>query len=276
MSLKPLADHVPPWDWDDDHKALILDTLVDGDADASERTLAAEMAGSIVMIDDEIAEILLQLAADTGLSDELRAACAISLGPALEECSAMELDSSTENNLLDVFGDESISKTVYKRIQAGLYRLYEAAASPLEVQRRALEASIRAPEDWHEQAVSRAWQSNDPRWQLTAVFCMGWIEGFHDETAEALDSDDPEILEHALRAAGNKEIQSGWRTAVSLAVDVDTPKPLRLAAIEAVAAIRPQQAYSALEDLLYCGDEEIEQTVEEALDQPVEDDDDLF
>ena len=47
-----------------------------------------------------------------------------------------------------------------------------------EVKRPILEASVRAPEKWHKNAVAAAYRSKDEDWKLTAVFCMRFIRGF--------------------------------------------------------------------------------------------------
>ena len=49
---------------------------------------------------------------------------------------------------------------------------------PKDVRREILEASVRAPQDWHQEAVRMAYSSDDESWRLTAVFCMCYIRGF--------------------------------------------------------------------------------------------------
>lgn len=43
---------------------------------------------------------------------------------------------------------------------------------PKEVRRRVLEGSVRAPQDWHKDAITEAYAGNDELWKLTAVFAM--------------------------------------------------------------------------------------------------------
>jgi hypothetical protein len=52
----------------------------------------------------------------------------------------------------------------------------------MKVRRRVLEASVRAPQDWHQEAIREAYSSGDESWRLTAVFCMRFVRGFKDQT----------------------------------------------------------------------------------------------
>jgi hypothetical protein len=45
---------------------------------------------------------------------------------------------------------------------------------------RILEASVRAPQDRHPDAVRAAYASGDAAWKLTAVFRMADVRGFED------------------------------------------------------------------------------------------------
>jgi hypothetical protein len=51
-----------------------------------------------------------------------------------------------------------------------------------------LEASVRAPQDWHLDAIREAYSSTDEAWSLTAVFCMRFVRGFNEQILEALES----------------------------------------------------------------------------------------
>jgi HEAT repeat protein len=94
---------------------------------------------------------------------------------------------------------------------------------------------------------------------LTAVFSMRWVRGFDDQILEALKSADPEIHYEAVRAAGNWGLAAAWSHIVALVHDAGAPKPLLLAAIGAVASIRPA------EDLADSDDEEIAEAADEAI-----------
>ncbi len=136
---------------------------------------------------------------------------------------------------------------------------------PEEVRRRILEASVRAPQNWHQPAIPSAYASDDADWKLTAVFCMCWVSGFDSQILEALKSEDPEIHLEAVHAAGNWELDEAWPHVVELVTSADTDKPLLLAAIDAVASLRPEEAGEILADLTGSDDEDIADAAEEAL-----------
>jgi len=83
MDLQTLRD-TPPWEWPEDAGAILLDVLRDGRAAEADRLLAAELAGELTAIDDELARALLSILGSGGESEELRGRAAISLGPVLE------------------------------------------------------------------------------------------------------------------------------------------------------------------------------------------------
>jgi len=70
-------------------------------------------------------------------------------------------------------------------IQDTLHRLYLDNSNPKEARRRILEASVRAPENWHHNAINSAYSSGDKDWMLTAVFSMRWVRGFECQILEA-------------------------------------------------------------------------------------------
>jgi HEAT repeat protein len=94
---------------------------------------------------------------------------------------------------------------------------------------------------------------------------MRFVSGFDDEILEALGSDDAEVHYHAVCAAGNWEGNAAWSHIADLVTSDDTDKSLRLAAIEAVAGIRPQQAVELLVDLTDVADDDIVEAAYEAL-----------
>ena len=98
--------------------------------------------------------------------------------------------------------DVPVAERTFHRIGESLRKLYMDAGVPEEVRRRILEASVRAPEDWHEEAVRAAYGSDDDAWRLTAVFCMRFVRGFDEQIVEALDSENPDIHYEAVCAAG--------------------------------------------------------------------------
>ena len=255
MDLKTLYD-TPPWDWPEGTAKMFLGILRDDQADESERLLAAELAGDSTVINDDLADALLSILRNGDESEELRGKAVISLGPALEYA------------YMDGFEDPDevpISEETFSGIQESLRELYMDAGVPKEVRRRILEASVRAPQDWHQDAILAAYSNDDESWRLTAVFCMRFVRGFNDQILEALETENQDIHYEAVCAAGNWEVDAAWSHIASLVTKEETEKSLLLAAIEAVAGIRPQEVAEILIDLTDSDDEDIVEAAYEAM-----------
>jgi HEAT repeat protein len=94
---------------------------------------------------------------------------------------------------------------------------------------------------------------------------MRFVNGFEREIVEALDSDDEDVFYQAVVAAGEWGVEEGWPHVTTLLESEATDKPLLLAAIEAAASIRPDEASAVLDHLLDSDDEDVVDAVEEAL-----------
>src|SRR6202521_5674419 len=193
MDLKILQD-TPPWDWPRDAGKTFQEILIDHQADESDRVIAAELAGDMVVINDELADSLLTIIRSPDEPEQLRSTAAIALGPVLEQ---------TDLDGFDFPDDPPITERTFRNIQDSLQKLYFDDSIPKEVRRRILEASVRAPETWHQDAIRAAYSSGDRDWMLTAVFSMRRVRGFDDRILEALKSADPDIHYEAVVAAGN-------------------------------------------------------------------------
>jgi hypothetical protein len=254
MNLQVLKD-TPPWDWPLDTGKALLDLLQDNEAQDADLILGAEFAGDLTVVNDDLVGALLSLLR-SGRSDKVRARAAIALGPVLEEMDTRD----TED-----WDDPPISERMFQTTQLTLQSLYADAAVPTEVRRRILEASVRAYQDWHRDAIRAAYMSNEEHWKLTAVFCMGHVRGFDSQILEALDSANPEIHIEAIRAAANWEIDAAWPHVAALLTSPMTEKSLLLAAIEASAMIRPHDALAILNSLAESGDEDLVAAVDDAI-----------
>lgn len=255
MNLKALKE-TPPWEWPNGLGKELLDLLLDQQAEESERLLAAELAGDFTVIDDALVGALLSTLANRTASVELRSQAALSLGPLLEHSDLEGFDEPSEM---------PVSEPALRRTQAALQQLYRDLTIPALVRRRILEASVRAPEDWHTEAVRNAYASDDRDWQLTAVFCMRFVRGFSDQILDALESPDQDVHGEALLAAGTWELDAAWPHIAALVSSEHTEKPLLLAAIEALASIRPREAAALLSELGDSDDEDIAEAVFEAI-----------
>jgi len=270
MDIKSLRE-TPPWDWPGDADRTFQKLLRNRAADPADRLIAAELAGDLTVMDNDLANVLLTVLRNKEEPEELRASAAIAFGPVLE-VAFTELDED-----MDGFYDPEmvpISEGQFHTIQDALRRIYNDTAAPKLVRRRILEASVRAPEDWHAEAVREAYASGDPEWVLTAVFAMGEVRGFEKETLEALQSADPQIHYQAVVAAGAQELDAAWPHVLALATDDGTEKDLRMAAILAIGSIRPAEAKVLLWELSDSDDEDIAAAADEALSLMLPDDDD--
>jgi len=245
-----------PWQWPDSARNVLLDALRNPGAPPSDRVLAAELLGHVVVMDDQVAHTLLSIAQDDRSAEALRAQAAISLGPILEQA---DVDGFDDSDMVP------ITEKTFREIQRTLHKLYADTGVPKFVRRRALEGAVRAPQEWQKAALRAAWSSDDEEWKVTAVFGMAYVHGFEDEILEALHSPNEDIHYQAVVAAGEREVKGAWRHIVSLLASRTTDKALLLAAIGAVATIRPDEAREVLDDLAGSDDPEVVEAVHEAL-----------
>ncbi len=255
MDLRFLND-VAPWDWPEDAGEALLKVIGDHAAEESDRRLAANLAGNLTVVDEELATALLSILRNQQEPDNLRATAASSLGPALEH--------------MEVFGFEDpddilLSEAMFHEIQQALHGLYSEESVSKELRRRSLEAAVHAPQDWHVEAIRAAYASDDGEWRLTAVYGMRFVGGFVQQILEALDSDNPDIRFEAVCAAGNWGIDAAWSQVAALVTEQQTERSLLLAAIDAVAGIRPQEAAELLSTLACSEDEDVADAACEAL-----------
>lgn len=254
MNIKNLLD-IPAWEWPEDAGEMLLEVLHDEHADASQRMLAAELSGDLVVVNDEIARELLSIALDEKEPEQLRAQAVISLAPAVEEAYVYE----------DEPDEAPISEAMFEEIKEALRKLYFDAGAPEEVRRRTLEVSARAPQGWHRKEVLDAYSGNSEKWKLTAVFCMRFIRGFDNQIIESLDSMDPDIHYEAVVAAGHRATLGAWPHIAKLLTSKTTEKDLLLAAIEAAPNIKPGEAAGILVDLADSDDEDISEAAYDAM-----------
>jgi hypothetical protein len=259
MNLMTLKN-TPPWEWPENAGKLFLGVLRDRHALASDRLVAAELAGDCVAIDDALADALLSIVGNVAEPEELRARAATSLGPVLELADMDEFDDPDA---------VPITEKTFHEIQQSLRQAYLDSSLPKLVRRRILESSARASQEWHAGAIGDAYASHDQEWKLTAVFCMRWVRGFDQQILEALESADPGIHYEAVQAAGNWEVDAAWPHVAALisAADTstDTGKELLMVAIEAVSTIRPREAGVLLVALAGSEDEDIAEAASEAM-----------
>ncbi len=235
---------------------MILEVLSDKTASDPERLVAAGLAGDATVVNDVLADALLAIVSNDSEPDDLRSQAAISLGPALEY------------GFIDGFEDPDdvpITEAMFSKIQETFNKVFMETRTPKIVRRRILEASVRAPLNWHRDAVQDAYARDDEDWKLTAVFCMQYIRGFDQQILESLSNENLDIVYEAVCAAGNWQIDAAWPHVAAYVKSEETDRDLLLAAIEAAALIRPHEASGMLGPWLNSDDEEISDTAYEAL-----------
>lgn len=276
MNLTSLKN-MDPWQWPENADETILTVLRNSRADKVERLLATELAGEITVINDELSEQLLAILRNGKETEEMRCNAAIALGPVLEYTDTMADDSGiSELEEVEIL----ISEDTFRKIRETLRGLFMDTGLPKELRRRILETSVRAPEDWHNEAVHKAYSGSDQDWKLTAVFCMRYVPDFEKEIMESLTSRNPDIHYEAVCSAGEWGIEEAWPHIKSLLTNQGTDKYLLLAAIDAIAGIRPEDAQALLGDFLDSSDQDIADAASEAISMAEElageDDDEYF
>lgn len=255
MDLKELAQ-IPVWEWPSDTDVTLLDVLRNRSAPESDREIAVHMAGDLTVMSDEIATALLAILQNPAEPAELRGHAAIALGAVLEDGDVQGFEDSD---------DMPISEQMFNRIIDDLHRAFADRSVPDLVRRRVLEASVRAPRDWHAAAIRDAWKSTNGDWKLTALFGMGYVQGFETQILEGLTSDDEELHYEAVVAAGEREVDAAWPEVEAIIASETEDKDLLIAAIEAAACIRPADALTLLPPLVDHEDEEIADAARESL-----------
>ncbi|MFP4040782.1 MAG: HEAT repeat domain-containing protein [Desulfosudaceae bacterium] len=267
MDLKQLYDS-PPWEWPGNATAIIYKAVSEPGHPESDRLMALELAGEPIVINDRLAEVLMAILQNGREPEEIRCQAVIALGAGLEAAYLEEVDIEddflTEINTDEI--GEGLSSHLLKKIQEKLSRLYRDAEIPERVRRRILEVSVRAPWDWHKNAVTAAYYSGDNDWRLTSVFCMGYLPGFNEELIEALRDPDQEISLEAVSSAVNHGLSEALpKFKDILLTSPSSDKELLLRAIELVPEVCPEQAGEMLSSLLDDQDREVATAVLDAL-----------
>jgi HEAT repeats len=143
----------------------------------------------------------------------------------------------------------SITMRMFDKIQRALKFTFYDANTPKMLRCRILESSVQAEQAWHSKAISDAYRSDDRDWRITAIFCMGFVDGFDETIIKHLQDEDPESLREAVRAAGNMVIIEAADRIMEIAGDENTDEKMRQEAIWAIGQIVPTNAESLLDEL---------------------------
>jgi hypothetical protein len=82
----------PPWEWPRDAGKKFQKILIDRQANATDRLIAAELAGDLTVMNDELADALTAIIRRPEEPEQLRGAAAIALGPVLDQANTFEFE----------------------------------------------------------------------------------------------------------------------------------------------------------------------------------------
>jgi hypothetical protein len=255
---------------------------------SDERELHDEVLDSLAyLLDDELAEEVIRILRREG-AEEFRAELALALGPVLELRRSMEDHPTIDTGGSEIEGaeiqgaelpesgfglaSESTSEDLFLSSEGGaklvrsLESVFRDGAVPAVVRRAVLEAGVRDPQPWHEGAVRAAWASEDPDWNLTAVFCMGILGevDFTKEVQEASRSGYPEVRREAIVAAGHRRMLTLFPDLVRLVANQEAEEGLRVAAVSAAAMIGGPGALEVAQAALHSGGPDLAAAATEA------------
>lgn len=267
----------PPLDSFDETSRPLVEAL------RSDRPSARQVAMREIseVADDALSLELLRFAGDPEMPEQERASALIALGPTLQLCWEDEDDDGTlpsappDADAFDVaFFEHPLSNTGYAEVREALRRMYHDAETPKLLRRRALEAAVRAPRPWQQEAAAAAWQSDDPEWRVTAVFAMGHLGGmtdasFEEEIREALAGSDEVLRREAMLAAGRSGFEEMAPQLMDVATRTDADPEDRVTAVEALGEMMFEGATELLESLTDDPDREVARAAEEALEDLV-------
>lgn len=236
----------------------MLLTIFKTDPNPDMRCRAAMMLGDLAVFNDQIGAALLACVRDAELPAEVRASAAVALGPALEQTELVGFDDLE-------FDPPPLPEELFEQIQETFHELSQEPTQSALLRRRALEASVRAPEAWHRESVENAWKTNDCEWQTTAVFCMGYLPGFEDKILEALKSPHQMVVNEAVYTAAERGMPQVFERLAAMARDDKLADEQRFIAIGGLGAMATDQSVAVLTELSTSTNEEIARSAKEAL-----------
>ncbi len=247
---------ISPSQWPDDAASKIRDMLSDKEASRKERLTAAKLAAEEKVLNDEMADVLLDILHDDEESEELRCIAVEAFGPALQFNGINGFYESQQ---------QFFSEKKFYEIKKTLRDFYYDIKLPKTLRRRILEADVCSPMQWHKNAIKRAYESDDEEWILSAIFGMGYVKGYKKQILESLESSNPEIVYEAVCAAGNAGVKEAWPVIKDILSSPQEDNMLLRSAISAAPFINNAEAEEFLTQLLENEDEDIAEAAEIAL-----------
>lgn len=259
-NLESLAE-TPSWNWPELAGSWVKAGLRSG---ASPELLSAlQLAAELVVMDDEIAQMLVDILI-SDRSSELRVAAVLALSPGLEEASDVGFDVALDPE----FDTTALTRKAFLETRAAVRSVYSDASQPALVRQACLRVAVRAPEDWQDAEVKKAYQSPDREWRLTALECMGWLQGFDRQLVAALAvPGDAELASVAVRAAALAGVELAGPLVLEIARSESTEPELRETAVAALGQLCPPGSDDLLLELTQGGDENLAAVASEALEE---------
>jgi HEAT repeat protein len=155
------------------------------------------------------------------------------------------------------------------RVQDVLVEIHFDTQEDMDVRRRALEALANSTHEAVDDAIVEAYQSDDTRMRVSAVFAMGRTSDaqWTPQVMAELESDEPELRFEAARAAGELELQDAVPILAQLAFEADVET--RDTAIWSLGEIGGKEAVRVLKVLAdeaeERDDEDLQAAIEDAL-----------
>ncbi|MCA9797488.1 MAG: HEAT repeat domain-containing protein [Candidatus Eremiobacteraeota bacterium] len=252
-----LLEQVESWQWPP-ATGQVLVAIFKTDQNQDMRCRAALMLGDLAIFNEQIGQALLAAVRDADQPVDVRAAAAVALGPALEQTELVGFDDLE-------FDPPPLPEELFEQIQETFHDLSLDPTQPALLRRRTLEASVRAPEAWHRESVEKAWKTNDSEWQITAVFCMGYLPGFEDKVLEALKSPYQMVVNEAVFTAAERGMPEVFERLATMARDGQLSDEQRFTAIGGLGAMATQESVAVLNELSTSTHEEIARAAKEAL-----------
>lgn len=163
----------------------------------------------------------------------------------------------------------SLSETESGRAQDVAVAIYSTIDEDVEVRRRALEAIANCGHEIVPEAITEAYESDDPRMQASALFAMGRTCDTHwnEIVLREINNSDPAIRYEAARASGELEIEEAVPYLARLTQGRD--REIKEVAIWALGEIGGNDAMTILSALAdaaeQADDEDLLEAVEEAI-----------
>ncbi|APV43605.1 hypothetical protein Dform_00242 [Dehalogenimonas formicexedens] len=158
-----------------------------------------------------------------------------------------------------------LSPETAETLSKSLLSVFEDPAENIDVRRRALEAAAYLSRPEVREAITDAYDSDDPGLRASALFAAGrnldpsWLETLLDETVSEL----PELRYEAAVALGEYEDERGVPQLIRLTEDDDAE--VRMAAIAALGKVGGRDAKRQLEELTRSEDEAVREMASESL-----------